>query len=387
MTKESWTAIGKRPRGAGAGTWVSLARRRVAFLSKTQAFVDGEPGEAFDEVRDFEFSPDGTRTAYVAVRGADDHRVIVDGRAGPKWDFIGFNNLVFSPSGRRVAYTAMRQRKHYVIVDDEAYGPFDEGQVGEGYALPTLAFAGPDEKVLYCGKRNGRAAIELSGQRAAREYEMVRDAMASCDGHRVAYRARRDGKWFIIIDDVEHGPFEKADDLVLSADGAHAAFTAGDVVVLDGVAQEKHARVGQLRLSARGGVCAYEARDVERNCFVVHGTRPGPKFTNVLGPTLSHEGDHIAYVATEDNCSYFVVRDGQREGSYSNIFHLSLTFSHDGKHLAYLVKGEDRVVVDGIAGEACTGIYGGILFSADGGNPIWVAERADEVFVVERKLR
>ncbi|HYL11749.1 MAG TPA: hypothetical protein VEV41_01865 [Terriglobales bacterium] len=96
--------------------------------------VDGKAGAKYDAIGEGApiFSPDGKRVAYAAQKGAKLF-VVVDGKAGAEYDTIGGGTLVFSPDGKRVAYGARKGANWLVVVD---------GQEGAEYAwIGTLSFS------------------------------------------------------------------------------------------------------------------------------------------------------------------------------------------------------------------------------------------------------
>jgi hypothetical protein len=81
--------------------------------------------------------------------------------------------------------------------------------------------------------------------------------------------------------------------------------------------------------------------------MVLDGRR-GPDYDLTTGFVFSPDGQHLAYVARE-NDKWFVVVDGQREPDYDAISRGNPIFSSDGTRIAYAAYTQNKwlVIVDG----------------------------------------
>jgi hypothetical protein len=113
---------------------VSPDSQRVACVAKEgrkrSVVVDGRAGEKYDDIGgdSLIFSPDSQRVAYSAQAG-DKWFVVVDGKEGKEYDYIGAGFPLFSPDSRRVAYSAQADDKWLVVVDGK------EGKIYDGIAV------------------------------------------------------------------------------------------------------------------------------------------------------------------------------------------------------------------------------------------------------------
>ena len=85
--------------------------------------IDGEIQANF-EAFDFVFSSDSKHLAYSAI-DADKLFVMVDGKAGKKYDDIESGTPVLSPDGNRTAYGAMIGKKWCMVVDGKEDNQYD----------------------------------------------------------------------------------------------------------------------------------------------------------------------------------------------------------------------------------------------------------------------
>lgn len=88
---------------------------------------------------------------------------------------------------------------------------------GGGYAAAYIARSGSSVHVTFNGKR-GKPYDAIDGT----------TLVLSPDGQRVAYCARKGGKWFVVVDEREYGPFVDKGPPVFSPDSSHVAFEARD---------------------------------------------------------------------------------------------------------------------------------------------------------------
>jgi hypothetical protein len=267
----------------GIGEIVVADDGRVAYAAERagrwSVVLDGHPGPAFDAILATTLQLDHHHLVYVARSGHDVHAVI-DNVQGAAFDGIG--QLVV---GDHVAYAGRRGPRAIAVVDQTeappcaaiahltvaggrvAYAAFDDttwrvvvdGEPGPAVAavhsivldathVAYLARAEGHEIVVVDGTpiaaadherslvltSRGLSYVEstddgehliVNGQSGASYDEVGVPAFA---GDRVAYAARRDRDWFVVIDGTETriGSFASAP--VFSHDGKHVGFTGRD---------------------------------------------------------------------------------------------------------------------------------------------------------------
>ena len=343
-------------------------------------------GQAHDEFYNHAISADGCHFAYFLPSGDNKSLLVVDGQTGPEYDATA--SLTFSPDGSRLAYSAKKGAKWFVVVDGEP-GPEYDGIIKGG---PVFSL---DSKHMAYASFNRAEADRLFVER----FFLVLDGHAeptsrifgsfltlSGDGKRVAYVVDRGNMKYSVVVGGEVGPkYDGAAGLTFSPDGDRFAYVAGSgdkgIVVSDGQPGTAYDAVGGLTFSPDGNHIVYAARQGQKWFMVVDG-RPGPDYEAIggSGAVFSADGSRFAYSAKKGT-NWVVVVEGQPSTEYDGIG--SLVFSPDGKHLAYLVKDGPKLtmILDGQAGAAYDDI-GKPHFSPDGKHIAYLAKRGAKFVVV-----
>ncbi|MDD8020796.1 MAG: hypothetical protein PHU81_06395 [Acidobacteriota bacterium] len=249
--------------------------KRVAYISRKdgqyRTVVDGQPGQEYERIENLMFSPDSQKFAYIACRH-DNQLVVVDGTEQPEFRMI--DRLMFSPDGKHLAYVADEGQNQVLVLDGQKSTPFDlvdhlvfspdsqhlaysvlsdqktllyvDGQEKPSYRfVVSIDFSPDSQKIIYTG-REGLDQMDLliNGEKA-KSYEEISSWVFSPDGKRMAYWAKRDGKNFIVVDDLEGQAYDYPSYLyqdkyqpVFSPDGRHLGYVAlkgnQNLVVIDG---------------------------------------------------------------------------------------------------------------------------------------------------------
>jgi hypothetical protein len=290
---------------------------------------------------------------------------------------LRYTALVLSDGGKHIAYLASSKEGQWVVHDR------DEGRMYEEI--------GPFYDSMY-GEADKRCDLVLSE-----------------DGEHVAYTARRGSEWFVVMDSVESGPYEKVDreSLQMSDNGEHLAYVAHAAgkafAVFDGLNHEVFDEIWMEVMSPDGQRLAYWANRGGNGFVVVDGVVHGPYDVYRRGEeggspmVFSPDSKRLAYVAFR-NSKALMVCDGIEGKVYDEIEH-EYAFSQDGRHFAYVgavgtksmvrrtnytevVKGDqkDILVVDGIETKQYDEIYA-VEYCADS-TLAYLARRGDEQFVV-----
>jgi Tol biopolymer transport system component len=186
---------------------------------------------------------------------------------------------------------------------------------------------------------------------------LLRTVMASPDNRRVAYAARRGGKWFAVIDGK---PAHKEYDLPIPFD------LPRPFAELSLHQQEKLLSVLDNDFNTQDEFVAkifgrpLFSPDSRRLAYVAHRTVPQQIF------------QHLPPFRTP--VKHFLVVDGEEGESYDRIVQGSLVFSPDSRRLAYAVErqGKFLIVVDGKEGPEFDDIYNPV-FSSDSRHVGYVA--------------
>jgi hypothetical protein len=163
------------------------------------------------------FSSDG-RLAYMAKQVGKWH-MVVEGAESEAFEDV--NDPYFSPDGKRLAYAAKKQGSWSVLVDGKAYGSFKDE------VTTRIVFSADSQHVAFVAKTDGKETVFVDGRQIGRHDE-VSLPVFSPDGRRVAYTAKEHGKWTVTLDGVAQGPYVylEAYRPVFSPDGSHLAFEA-----------------------------------------------------------------------------------------------------------------------------------------------------------------
>ena len=359
----------------------SLDGKRVAYVAmntQNQWFVvvDGEESrERYPPVQgrpgvfpDLRFSLDGRRLAYVAVvdgGGVAKQVVVVDHQADRKYDEIA--GLALAPKGESTAYAARTGRQWAVVVDGK------EGPRHDWVLATTPVFSPDGRHVAYGGKEGRRYFVAVDGKRG-RDYDDLSGALLfSPDSTKMVYSPSVGRRRAVVINEEEIGLYEHVDEssFVFSPKGQHLAFKAGDAnswfVVVDGNKGRGYRGVGRPVFAPDGRVahaacdrCGGGVMEEPEMFVVVDGRRVGVAYADIADPIVfSGDGRAMGFVARR-GASQFVVVDETGQRSYASVVAQSLAFSPSGRDLVYAATnaaGRQVVAVSGLEGTAFDAVW------------------------------
>lgn len=202
--------------------------------------------------------------------------------------------------------------------------------------------ASPDgSRIAWNAKRGGKWLMVVNGLEGP-EFDEIGLPVFSPDGKSLAYTAKRKNKWFVLNEGQEGPEFDMIDDPVFSLDSKHLVYIA------------------------RKWKWISSSMIVAKPRLVVDG-KEGPEFYSILPPTFSPDGNHLAYVAERDNNMWVLIVDEQEGTEFEGRLG-SPAFSPDGRHLAYAVnraKNKWVLMVDGQEGPEFEAILTAPVFSHD----------------------
>lgn len=376
------TTFGPRSRHVAQVAWLDAAGRRQAVV------LDGKMGKQYDKIwgnamlGGLIFSADGSALAYVAAHEKK-WVCVVNGVEGVGYD--GVELPILSRDGKRVIYQAKKGRRWVVVVDGVEKWNYD-GTIKNFTATSdgrSVAFVVEKRMVQ---KRTSRVVVDgIEGPK----YDQVQGLCISPDGKRVAYIAKRAGKWRTVTGGIEGKPYEAFDRLFVSPDCKRTAFRirrAGKwIAVIDGKEGAEYDLIygGRTFVFSRNGrKVAYLAKRGEKWIAVVDGVEQ-KAYDRIDGESLvvSANGASFAYVA-EGKSKYrsFVVLNGREQRKFGGkVRGRTLTFSPDGRRLAYGVTYPRHhvprygvVVADDKVGRGCRGVRAPV-FSPDGRHVAYLA--------------
>ena len=203
----------------GSESWRVVS---LSFDAPTEAVV----GEGYDAAYAVSFGADGSSVTFRGVRGSKGF-VVLQGREEP-FAGDGVVTQAVGPGGRAVGVLVasgaeVRFHEHFAGVKDE--GPFDEAE--------GLVYSGDGRLHAYAARRGGGWTVVVDGKQGP-VFDRVVTPQFSPDGTRVVYRARKDGKRFVVVADTDaktirqHPPYEQVFPVVFPADGKSVAYGVKD---------------------------------------------------------------------------------------------------------------------------------------------------------------
>jgi WD40 repeat protein len=226
--------------------------KRLAYFAGTGGMrtvvLDGAEGTPHRDamVSTLRFSPDGAKLAYAAQLESGKWAIVVNGKAGAAFDYIGsFTGVNWSPDSRRMAYAGLVDKQWGAVVDDAGFpydaiasivfspdsrraafqaqadgkwvvvvnspdGTYSSRLKSDSVLSETLAFTPDGKYLLYGAMTNGRPHMVVNGQPAQSFYE----AIWNINGGRIvvdtprsfSYIALKDGKMYLVREAVTLAP-------------------------------------------------------------------------------------------------------------------------------------------------------------------------------------
>lgn len=215
------------------GTVVSKSRTRIATVQQegdtyhVLQFTFADPdkpskGADYDAISDLAFSPDGASLAYLARRGAT-RLLVLDGKEEPLPEGGFLAAPVVRPDHKGVGIILATDRG-YFLHEGFAGKPRHQRYTDAGDL--TYSVAGDHAYVAMTGKN---MHIVVNGKEGPAFDRVVTPAF-SPDGRFLVYRARKDGKRFVVVADLQgktvrqHPPYEMVFDTTFTADGKAVAY-------------------------------------------------------------------------------------------------------------------------------------------------------------------
>ena len=226
----------------------------------------------------------------------------------------------------------------------------------------------------------------------------LNEAILSPDGQHFAYAViKSNGKWSVFLDgkkvkEYNTPPSPYIYSLTFSPDSKHLAYIAKRdekyFVVLDGKEEREYDLINpfSLTFSPNSKHLAYAAKRNGDYFVVIDGKEEKYEWIDSFSLIFSPDSKRFAYVVGR-NDQYFVVLDGKEGEKYDEVF--QLTFSPDSKHLAYIAERENRYffVLDGKEGEKYDTIFGQPRFTQDSQYIYYAALKGNEIWRIAQKMK
>ncbi|MRG94873.1 PD40 domain-containing protein [Polyangium spumosum] len=246
-----------------------------------------------------------------------------------------------------------------------------------GIGIESIVWSADGRRLAYPARREKGWSLVVDGQ-AGPVFEGLGEVALSPDGGHVAYAAARGGAWFVVLDG-EPGPAFDAilEGTLLFGHGGRFAYVARQNAsvraVVDGAAGPLYDGIGALRFSEDGAAVAHVGRRGEEAFFWMNG-RESPPAEAIAYHALAPRGGRFAYVAKREG-KWRVTVDGAESAPYARISEVS--FSEDGAHVVYAGGRPDGevIVLDDEEGPPYDEIAPGSLVFGDAGQKLSYAAR------------
>ncbi len=194
-------------------------------------------------------------------------------REGPLYDVI--EQLTLSDDGRSISYCALKGGSRLIKLDDR------EELLPAGRA-PELPVIRPDKKgVGILLAENNRISLHhcfINGREKGKIYDEASTLTYGNDGS-YAYAARTGKNWFVVVNGNEGPAFDKVVEPLFSPDGKHVAYRArkdgkrfvvlADTLAKTVAAHPPYEQVSRVKFTADGKSIAYGVKDGNRLAWKV----------------------------------------------------------------------------------------------------------------------
>lgn len=207
-------------------------RQELKFQVKLISIAQPEKvsaGAIYDEVRELAFSNDAQHLAYVAKKGAG-FFLVLDGKeeAVPEGEYPW--PPVIRPDGKGAGLIIVGSKgafMHQAFFDDGIRTPDKYKECAD------LTYSSDGKSHAYVAIRDERFLIVTNGKEGPM-FDRVISPKFSPDGKYLVYRARQDGKRFVVVADStgkilkEHQRYERVFETTFTADGKSVAYGVKD---------------------------------------------------------------------------------------------------------------------------------------------------------------
>lgn len=333
---------------------------RLAFVTErsrergtVRVVVDGRFGPEYDDVQHLLLSPDGKHVAYVARSGVN-YSVVVDGRAGSLYDFIGKETpthrnirMQFSPDGKHLAYVAKKRNQHCLVTDGIAGPLFDH--------IGVFQFSPDGKRIAYVARTRNKSCIVTDG-RAGPLYDHIEDdpligasMQFSPDSKCLAYAARKGNSYVMLKDgrmEALPGPIQH---LQFSSDSKHMAYAVKEnkrwMISVDGKNRLIESNdICSFRMNMDATLLAHVVRIPEETTLISSTTSKKPYYDTVTlkkNEKFPGKFPQKELITTEETRrinkfeTWCVFVQGQAGPELDRIMEATLQISPDSKHVMY----------------------------------------------------
>jgi hypothetical protein len=255
-------------------------------------------------------------------------------------------HTLMSADAQHVAYVGWKGVRQQVVLDGTSVGPLMD-KIPES----TLKFSPDGKHLAYAGFITNKTLAVLDGKVLAVPATIGQNSLVfSPDSQRFAFEEIMPDGRRVVLDGTPHRTFPKIHGAVMfSPDSHHFAYCVSDAT----------------------------------NFYVVRDhilSKPWDAVSDILF-TFSPDSQRFGYFALRNQKMFFVI-DEKISRPYEKLSQLPVVFSADSKRFAYVSYGAKAVIMlDGKEQESNEGV-GGMIFSPDRKELIYLAKRGSKHFIV-----
>jgi hypothetical protein len=188
---------------------------------------DAAEGPLYDTIKNLAFGPDGSTLSYVGVRAVKRYLVL-----NGKEEALPEGELPFLPVVRpdlKGAGIIMTNAGWYFL--HQAF--YRDNSAGKQYEEAAELVYGKDNRYAYAAREGNTWVVVVNGKDGP-AFDRVVMPVFSPDGRFLVYRARKDGKRFVVVADADgkmirqHPAYEQVFQPVFTTDGKSVAYGVKD---------------------------------------------------------------------------------------------------------------------------------------------------------------
>jgi hypothetical protein len=191
--------------------YLYVGNRNAGNRNSSFAVYDGQemPGEDGNGVSNFVFSQTGGRFAYLAKSAQAGTRMVIDGKASPRFYGLVANSMSFSADGKHYAYATNANGSNWQFIRDGVATnvsfliPFTTRTGPPHIDFPPLIFSGDGTRLAWgFGKTDGvsKDAISIDGQELIHGYSTYEFPEFSPDSKHFATMIWDANKYTVAVD-------------------------------------------------------------------------------------------------------------------------------------------------------------------------------------------
>ena len=265
-----------------------------------------------------------------------------------------------------------------VLVDDKKGVHYD--------SVSFIQFIPHSGSVVYKAKRQGKWFIVNDGKEENGKYDRIGWIVPEP----LTFAAKLGEKWIVISNGKESKAYSEIWRPSVSSDGKRVGFGAKAdakwVAVIDGVEGKLYDNVGDIIFSPDGMHTMWDVKINNKYC-IVYDNKEQKLYDDIRAGIFSPDGKRYVYGGTlKADDSEFIVENGKEGKHYERVnFYI---FSPDSKHLVYVAHdwSGDMIIKDGKVLKKLKDIVDSPMFSPDSKHLVYIVEKDEgKIIVIDGK--